>query len=76
MTAMFETLEELNRRLTRPKLTGDGEHDLMVRQYYIANAKTMRSEAFACLGRSMVKSLKKAWFRLTHPGFPVQSRHA
>ncbi len=73
---MFETVETLNRKLPRPKLTGEPVHDQQVRDLYIDHAKIMRSEAFACMARSIVKALRNGWYQLTMPIFPSRSHHA
>lgn len=62
---MFETLEDLNKTLPRPQMDGNPQHDLLVQERYISNAKTLRSEAFACIGRSLVKAVKHSWRQLT-----------
>ena len=74
MTAMFETLDDLNRTLPQPKLTGDIKHDFLAREQYISNAKKLRSEAFASLVRSLAKTVHHAWSQLTAPRLPVRSQ--
>lgn len=64
---MFESLEDLSKRLPRPQLTGDWWHDQQVHEQYIANAKQMRSEAMACIGRALVQVLISGWRRLSAP---------
>lgn len=73
---MFETIQDLNKTLPRPKMTGDPERDLLIREQYINNGKIMRSEAFACMGRSLAKMLKKIWHRLPVPGHVPHSHRA
>ena len=74
MTAMFETLDDLNRRLPQPKLTGDIKYDFLAREQYISNAKKLRSEALASLVRSIAKKVHQAWSQLTAPRLPARSQ--
>jgi hypothetical protein len=76
MTAMFETVEDLNRKLRRPAMTGEPAKDALARKVYIDNAHAMRSEAFACVARSMVKGLKKTWRQLTTSGHAPHTNRA
>ncbi len=76
MTVMFEPVETLNRKLPRPKLTGEPEHDRQVRDLYIDHARVMRSEAFACMARSVVKAVRNGWHNLTMPILPSRSHQA
>ena len=73
---MFETLEDLNKTLPRPKMTGDPERDLLIRERYIRNGKILRSEAFACMGRALIKTLKHVWQQLPAPGYLPRSHQA
>ena len=58
---MFETVEQLNRNLPRPAVTGDPIQDRQAQERYISNAKALQSEAFACLARSVFSSLRNLW---------------
>ncbi len=62
---MFETLEDLNRTLPRPQVNGNHDHDLLIQERYISNAKALRSEAFACIARSLIKAVRHPWRQLT-----------
>ncbi|MGI9437729.1 MAG: hypothetical protein ACR2Q4_23355 [Geminicoccaceae bacterium] len=69
---MFETLETLSKRLPRPEMTGDPEHDRAAHQQYMANAGKLRGEAFACVGRSLFKLLTRT---PPHSGTPSDLSH-
>lgn len=73
---MFETVEQLNRRLPRPQMTGDARHDQDVRNHYIAQAKILQSEAFASMVRSVAKALGSMWNALSQAGYRRHSHHA
>lgn len=64
---MFETLDQLNRTLPKPEMTGNVRDDIWARERYISNAKALRSEAFACLARSMASTVRRAWSQVTTP---------
>lgn len=72
---MFDTVNELSRRLPRPVLTDDPASVAKARERYLANASLMRSEAVACLGRALWSSLRLGWHQITQPLTPP-SRHA
>ncbi|MEZ5933414.1 MAG: hypothetical protein R3F54_15970 [Alphaproteobacteria bacterium] len=55
---MFEPVNDLARRLPHPRLTGDPLEDWHVIEQHVANGRRLRSEAFACMLRSV-----GAWFR-------------
>ena len=73
---MFETVDALNKALPNPAMTGDPHRDLRIREHYIARAKTLRSEAFACLGRSFAKRVRRGWDQLSAPSLPPRSHQA
>lgn len=73
---MFESVNELNRRLPRPAMTGDPHYDRHVQDLYVSNGRLLRSEAFACLGRSFVKSLRGLWPRLPAPSHAPHAHRA
>ena len=62
---MFETLNELAKKLPHPDVSGDHDHDQRVRQRDIENAKCLRSEACRCIGRAARKTMIATWRRLT-----------
>ena len=72
---MFETVNALSKRLPRPVLTGDPRKDHRLREQIMVNAKLLRSEAMACIGRAMLASLHQGWRWLTRPAAaPVSHR--
>jgi len=62
---MFEAVNELAKKLPRPPVTGNAVVDDQAREIYIGNARRMRSEAFACLGRAFVGLFVQGWRGLT-----------
>ena len=57
---MFETVNHLATRLPKPVWTGDPMNDREAMEQHIANGKRLRSEAFRCLGRALIASIRSA----------------
>lgn len=73
---MFDTVNELSRRLPRPVLTDDPASVAKARERYLANANLMRSEAIACLARAFWSSLRRGWHWSVEPATTPPSRYA
>ena len=58
---MFEPVNDLAKRLPRPAMTGDAIKDGQITDVYLANARRMRSEAFACIGKALVRMVTQGW---------------
>ena len=57
---MFESVNDLAKRLPKPKWTGDPINDRQATEQHIANGKRLRNEAFRCLGRALMASIRSA----------------
>lgn len=73
---MFETVDDLNRRLPKPRIAGDQKYDLLVIEQHISNAKALRSEAFACMIRAAARRLRKTWRQVSVSHMPERSHQA
>jgi hypothetical protein len=62
---MFDPVNDLAKRLPRPAMTGDAIKDGQIVDVYVANARRMRSEAFACMGKALVRVVTQGWRRTT-----------
>ena len=79
---MFESVNDLANRLPKPKWTGDPINDRRATEQHAANGKRLRSEAFRCLGRALMASIRgairqgSAPVSGTHPITPTWTRSA
>ncbi|MEM9626123.1 MAG: hypothetical protein AAGA21_07810 [Pseudomonadota bacterium] len=64
---MFESVNALSRRLKQPVWTGDQRDEYQLREQHLANARALRNEAFASIGRALIASLRSVWHRITQP---------
>ncbi len=64
---MFESVNALSRRLPHPVITGDPRRDGLARAQIMMNARRLQSEAFSCVGRAFLASLRQGWNRLARP---------
>lgn len=73
---MFETVDAMNKSFPKLEKSGDPQNDRGVQEQFIARGKTLRNEAFACLGRTIAKRVRQGWHHLTAPSLPTHSHRA